>query len=85
MYGVGPLDNEDEGVVFHMKAGDIAVHAAGVSHRNVESEGDYTYMVSCWIHDLPRNEMISTIVLSLTTHNCMIGSLSKGRIYSKRC
>lgn len=27
-----------------MKAGDIAVHAAGVSHRNVESSKDYLYM-----------------------------------------
>ena len=44
LYGVGPLDDESEGVKFHMKAGDIAVHAAGVSHRNVESSEDYTYM-----------------------------------------
>ena len=27
-----------------MKAGDIAVHAAGVSHKNVESSADYLYM-----------------------------------------
>ena len=27
-----------------VKAGDIAVHAAGVSHRNVESSKDYWYM-----------------------------------------
>jgi uncharacterized protein YjlB len=46
LYGVGPLDNDDDGVVFSMKAGDIAVHAAGVSHRNVESSDGYTYMVS---------------------------------------
>lgn len=44
LYGVGPLDDQSDGVEFHMKAGDIAVHAAGVSHRNVESSEDYTYM-----------------------------------------
>ncbi|KAI5359437.1 hypothetical protein Slin14017_G103390 [Septoria linicola] len=27
-----------------MKAGDIAVHAAGVAHRNVESSSDYEYV-----------------------------------------
>ncbi|CAK1356785.1 hypothetical protein CB0940_12007 [Cercospora beticola] len=26
-----------------MKAGDVAVHAAGVAHRNVESSEDYEY------------------------------------------
>lgn len=30
--------------MFDMQAGDIAVHAAGVSHRNVESSTDYRYM-----------------------------------------
>ena len=44
LYGVGPLDNESDGVAFDMKAGDIAVHAAGVAHRNVESSDDYLYM-----------------------------------------
>ena len=44
LYGVGPLDDQDEGVSFEMKAGDIAVHAAGVAHRNTESSPDYEYM-----------------------------------------
>ena len=44
LYGVGPLDDQQQGVAFDMKAGDIAVHAAGVSHRNVESSSDYLYM-----------------------------------------
>lgn len=44
LYGVGPLDDASGGVVFEMQAGDIAVHAAGVSHRNVESSGEYVYM-----------------------------------------
>lgn len=44
LYGVGPLDDETDGVTFEMKAGDIAVHAAGVAHRNVESSGDYEYV-----------------------------------------
>ena len=45
LYGVGPLDNDHDGVLFDMKAGDIAVHAAGVSHRNVKSSDEYEYMV----------------------------------------
>ena len=44
MYGVGPLDDPKDGVTFDMKAGDIAVHAAGVAHRNVESSSDYEYV-----------------------------------------
>lgn len=44
LYGVGPLDDESEGIAFDMQAGDIAVHAAGVSHRNVSSSGEYLYM-----------------------------------------
>ncbi|KAF7190425.1 hypothetical protein HII31_08139 [Pseudocercospora fuligena] len=44
LYGVGPLDDENDGVAFEMKAGDIAVHAAGVAHRNVESSGNYEYV-----------------------------------------
>lgn len=27
-----------------MQAGDIAVHAAGVAHRNIDSSVDYTYI-----------------------------------------
>ncbi len=44
MYGVGPLDDDSEGVGFDMEAGDIAVHAAGVAHRNTWSSDDYVYM-----------------------------------------
>lgn len=44
LYGVGPLDKDEDGVVFDMQAGDIAVHAAGVAHRNTESSSDYLYM-----------------------------------------
>jgi len=44
VYGVGPLDDQSEGVMFEMKAGDIAVHAAGVAHRNMESSEDYEYV-----------------------------------------
>ena len=44
LYGVGPLDDEKDGVKFEMKAGDIAVHAAGVTHRNTESSSNYEYM-----------------------------------------
>jgi uncharacterized protein YjlB len=40
LYGVGPLDDENDGVSFDMKAGDIAVHAAGVAHRNVRQSID---------------------------------------------
>lgn len=44
VYGVGPLDDESDGVTFEMSAGDIAVHAAGVAHRNSESSLDYEYI-----------------------------------------
>lgn len=44
LYGVGPLDDPEQGVEFEMKAGDIAVHAAGVAHKNVESSADYEYV-----------------------------------------
>ncbi|CZT25281.1 uncharacterized protein RCC_11009 [Ramularia collo-cygni] len=44
LYGVGPLDDQNGGIQFEMQAGDIAVHAAGVAHRNVESSDDYTYV-----------------------------------------
>lgn len=43
-YGVGPLDTEEYAVAFEMRAGDIAVHAPGVAHRNVESSDDYEYL-----------------------------------------
>lgn len=43
VYGIGPLDDESKGITFDMKAGDVAVHAAGVAHRNVESSEDYEY------------------------------------------
>ncbi|KAK4542830.1 hypothetical protein LTR36_006206 [Oleoguttula mirabilis] len=44
LYGVGPLDNQENGIAFHMKAGDIAVHAPGVAHRNVKTSTDYEYV-----------------------------------------
>ncbi|KXL42749.1 hypothetical protein M433DRAFT_156553 [Acidomyces richmondensis BFW] len=44
LYGVGPLDDQNQGVKFEMKAGDIAVHAPGVAHRNVKSSPDYEYV-----------------------------------------
>jgi len=44
LYGVGPLDNQDDGISFNMKAGDIAVHAPGIAHWNVESSEDYEYI-----------------------------------------
>lgn len=44
IYGIGPLDDQKDGIEFEMQAGDIAVHAAGVAHRNVESSDDYTYV-----------------------------------------
>jgi uncharacterized protein YjlB len=44
LYGVGPLDDQSEGVTFKMRAGDIAVHAAGVMHKNVLSSVDYLYL-----------------------------------------
>ncbi|KAK4504197.1 hypothetical protein PRZ48_005113 [Zasmidium cellare] len=44
LYGVGPLDDQSTGITFDMKAGDIAVHAAGVAHKNVESSEDYEYV-----------------------------------------
>ncbi|KAK3710700.1 hypothetical protein LTR37_010119 [Vermiconidia calcicola] len=44
LYGVGPLDDASDGVEFDMQAGDIAVHAAGVAHRNTWSTDDYVYM-----------------------------------------
>jgi uncharacterized protein YjlB len=34
-YGVGPLDDESDGVSFEMSAGDIAVHAAGMLMSNL--------------------------------------------------
>ena len=40
LYGVGPLDDGSDSVSFDMKAGDIAVHAAGVAHRNVRQSVD---------------------------------------------
>lgn len=44
LYGVGPLDDPSDGVRFDMKAGDVAVHPAGVAHCNLESSEDYEYM-----------------------------------------
>lgn len=44
LYGVGPFDDESDGVMLDMKAGDVAVHAAGVAHKNLESSEDYLYM-----------------------------------------
>ncbi|KAF2169951.1 hypothetical protein M409DRAFT_64362 [Zasmidium cellare ATCC 36951] len=44
LYGVGPLDDQSAGITFDMKAGDIAVHAAGVTHKNLESSDDYEYV-----------------------------------------
>lgn len=44
VYGVGPLDDDTDAVTFDMQAGDIAVHAAGVAHRNTWSSEDYLYM-----------------------------------------
>ncbi|SMY18959.1 unnamed protein product [Zymoseptoria tritici ST99CH_1A5] len=46
LYGVGPLDSPSTspGVTFSLSAGDIAVHAAGVAHRNVASSPDYEYV-----------------------------------------
>ncbi|SMR41610.1 unnamed protein product [Zymoseptoria tritici ST99CH_1E4] len=46
LYGVGTLDSPSTspGVTFSLSAGDIAVHAAGVAHRNVASSPDYEYV-----------------------------------------
>lgn len=44
LYGVGPLDDPADGITFEMKAGDCAVHAAGVAHKNLESSEDYMYI-----------------------------------------
>ena len=44
VYGIGPLDDQSKGIEFEMKAGDIAVHAPGVAHRNMESSSDYQYV-----------------------------------------
>lgn len=44
VYGVGPLDDEEQGIKFDMNAGDVAVHGAGIAHRNARSSDDYTYI-----------------------------------------
>jgi uncharacterized protein YjlB len=44
LLGKGPLDGRAGGVEVGMNAGDIIVLPAGVSHCNLESEGDYTYV-----------------------------------------
>ena len=41
----GPFDDQSEGVTFSIEAGDVAIHASGVSHKNLESTDDFTYMV----------------------------------------
>ena len=44
LLGRGPLDDRDGSVEVEVQAGDIIVLPAGVSHSNLESKNDYSYV-----------------------------------------